>query len=204
MNSEFIQKVLLDCSSKWYITPNTLVLLLDMIHSWTVKNPNRNPNDSRNLKGDLGELYVRECIKRQLADRGLVYSHSTRPMNYQIRYQYPKARCIDIYLRLVDEDMNIHKAMIEVSNWQHLKWGISDYIFEDRILNKFKRYDRYNRCEHILCVQRRNVRYIAQRCRDNKITIIPLREHITPEYIYGIRDKNLVSEEYIKKLESDG
>jgi hypothetical protein len=156
--------------------------------------------DRNNCLGHLGECYVKECIKHQLNKSGLQYSYVTRPMAYRIRYQYPKKFGIDIYLRMVDSDMGIHKAMIEVANWKVMVGGINDYIYNTRIVNKFRVWDKHNKCVHILCIQRRNIKYIADRCREDNIYIIPLREHYTPELIKHIREKDMISKEYIGEL----
>lgn len=186
----FLNKYILNDSKNWIIDKDILRLLL-----WEIDN---NPNmDSNNLKGRLGEIYVAECLKRQLYNYGFKYSYKAKPMTFRMRYQYPQGKAVDIYLRVIDKKGNPHKMLIECCNWgaySNLNW----YMYLTRIEFKFFKWDWRERYHHIVAMNRRNVHLIEDKASQFGTHIIPLREHITPDFVQRIKDNNMASKEWIE------
>lgn len=152
--------------------------------------------DRNNLVGKLGEIYVADNIIHQLQDKGLRWSSKTEPLTYRIRYQYRGCRGrsrggIDEYLVLRDEERRAHRCFIEISNWMRLR-NCNDYIFHKRIQSKFEKYDPDNMMYHVLAMNYRNLPLIVDRCQEHNIHIIPLREHITPEFVHRLIKENAI------------
>jgi len=84
---------------------------------------------------------------------------------------------IDFYLRIKD-DGTIYEFLVEVKNWAHYK-NISDDIFKEEILDRFKKQDSRHNKFWILTMNKRNVLHISDRCKKEGIFIIPIEEHLT-------------------------
>jgi len=177
MNNEgtsFLIDNLISFSSNWIIRPESVKEMKYVIRKY---------KDSNNQKGKLGEIYVKDNLRYQFRELGFKQSYKVTPMSYYMKYQYRhKKKGIDIYLRIVDENSNIYKVMIEVCNWMKMH-SINNYILNNRILDKFKKFDRLNRNYHMIAINQRNVRLIKNRCDNANALILPLREHITSELI---------------------
>jgi len=192
--TEFIQNYLLDGSLDWIVTPE--------IHR-KLKRIEVRYTDRANLLGRLGEQFVADNLHMQFQSRGLHYSYKKEPLSYYMKYQYTPYRSgrryrtgIDVYARLVDEDNNSYRVMLEISNWRGKYHSINNHIFEQRILSKFLKYDALNRNIRCLAMNRRNIRLIEDRCKIHNIHILPIREHITPELLNRIYKENLIKDEY--------
>jgi hypothetical protein len=125
-------------------------------------------------------------------------------MKYQYEPVYDKKRTVtgkrknkgvDIYCRLVDENLNSYSAGIEVYNWKKMH-TINDFIYNQRIRNKFSAYDTQNSWMHVICMNYRNIPLIEERCKRDNIQIIGLRENITPELIDGLIRKGLIQPQF--------
>ena len=145
-------------------------------------------NNPENCKGKLGETYFNACITQQLREKGLGFNLKSIPNSYRGFPQYPKAKGIDLYLRITDNNNKVFRCMIEVSNWGKYH-TINDYIFHNRIKNKFDKWDKLDRNFHIVAINHRNVKLIKDRCDKQGIIIIPLREHITSEFLERIKEE---------------
>lgn len=194
---KFLDKYIVNGSDNWFIDSELLQILEDEIELWKQNNPDKDPDKDRNLKGRLGEIYVRECLKKQLYGHGFKYSYSkTKPMTFRMRYQYPRANAIDIYLRIVDDKCKVYRIFIEVCNWGKYH-NINGYMFLTRIQFKFARWDYKDKYYHIVAINHRNVKLIKNKTSEVNMDIIPLREHITPSFIKRIKDNNMYKQEWI-------
>ena len=71
--------------------------------------------------------------------------------------------------------------MIEICNWKAFQ--VNDYIFEKRISSKYDKYDRLDRCIHIVAINKHCGKKIVDRCKSKGILIMPLRGQITRKYL---------------------
>jgi len=192
----FLNKYIINDSDNWLIDDITLNILEDEINRWKAENPNKEPDNDNNLKGRLGEIYVAECLKRQLYGYGFKYSYKSEPMSFRLRYQYPQDKGIDIYLRIIDDNCKVYRIFIEVCNWGKYH-SINWYVFLTRIQFKFFKWDWKERYYHIIAINHRNVSLIEDKVAQLGTYIIPLREHITPDFIQRIRENKMYCKEWI-------
>ena len=62
---------------------------------------------------------------------------------------------------------------------------------------KFRKYDRYNRCIHLVAMNKRNVKLIQSKCDEDNKLILPLENHITPEFIQRLEEKDMIVDNFI-------
>ena len=175
----FLKEYLIQGSMEWLVDLTLYNKLMKVISRYS------NPE---NCKGMLGETYFNYCITQQLRERGLKFNLKSTPNSYRGFPQYPRAKGIDLYLRIVDKDNKVYRCFIEVSNWAKYH-TINDYIFHNRIANKYDKWDKLDRNIHILAINHRNVKLIKDRCNEKNILIIPMREHITPDFLNRIKEE---------------
>jgi len=155
----------------------------------------RRYKDLNNIKGKLGELYVYDNLTNTLKQMGYKFSYKKLPMTFYTKKQYRiRGKGIDIYVRMVNKDGFTYRLMIEVSNWGKYH-NINNYIYNKRILSKFKRWDKEWNCYHILAINERNVKLLKARCRRDGILILQLPEHITPDFLIRLANRG----EFIEK-----
>ena len=159
-----------------------------MIKAWANKFLNymediNNEADARNDKlGKIGEKFVREGIELSLWESGYNFDPNLNG-NYTFDIlpyfgaNENNVGGIDFYLRIKDGNIVYH-FLIEVKNWAHYK-NISDDIFKDEILDRFKKQDSSHDKFWILTMNKRNVFHILERCNKEGIFIIPIEEHLT-------------------------
>jgi len=184
-------------SLNWNETPLDLLVLIQSTSEWKVtddayikmKKVMNRYRDTNNIKGGLGEVYVYSNITYTLRSMGYTFSYKKSPMTYYMKKQYRvKGKGIDIYLRMVNRNNNVSRIMLEVSNWKKMH-SINNYIYNKRILNKFKKWDKEWNCYHLLAINKRNVKIIKGRCRRDGILILELPEHITPEFLLRLAER---------------
>lgn len=178
-NPTFDILTLIQSTSEWRISNDSYIKMKKVLRRY---------NDSNNIKGKLGEIYVYNNINNTLRLMGYKFSYKKAPMTYYMKKQYRSGKGIDIYVRTVDENNNIHRMMIEVSNWGKYH-NINNYIYNKRILSKFKKWDKDWNCYHILAINKRNVNLLHKRCRRDGILILELPEHITPEFLLRLAQR---------------
>ena len=200
MVNDFVNEYLLTGSNDWIIRQRVYKKYHKVY--WKYK--------SRiNLLGVLGEWYVADNLNWQFRTNGLHQSFKKEPMSYYMKYQYDpvldkkriptgtrKNRGLDIYVRLVDESNTSYNVGIEVYNWRGKYHSINDFIYKTRISNKFTRYDKQNQMIHCICMNKRNIPLIEERCMNDSIYIIPLRECISPELIDILIGKGQIKQEF--------
>jgi hypothetical protein len=178
----FIEKYVLSDSMTWLISNKTLQLL---------KKKTLEIKDLNNLKGKLGEIYVYDCLFNQLIKHGFKHSKIAKHDSFYIRKYYrAKGRSgngIDLYLVIYDKEGRKYRLLIEVSNWGKYH-TINEHIWNDRIQSKFDRYDRLDRCIHIVAINHRNVRLVENKAKRDGTIILSLREHITPDFLSRIEE----------------
>jgi hypothetical protein len=202
MVNEFIRRVLLDDSDRWIIRQR----VYKKWHRVYWKYKSRN-----NALRILGEWYVADNLNWQFRRHGLHQSFKKMPNSYYMKYQYDpvldkkriptgttKNRGLDIYARLVDSDNTVYNVGIEVYNWRGKYHSINDYIYNTRIKDKFTQYDKANRMLHVICMNKRNIPIIRERCKRDNISIIPLMENVTPELIDRLIKRGLIKPEFDK------
>jgi len=154
----------------------------------------RRYRDLNNIKGLIGELYVYDNLTTTLRLMGYTFSYKKSPMTYYMKKQYRvKRKGIDIYLRMVNKDGFTYRLMIEVSNWGKYH-NINNYIYNKRILSKFKRWDKDWNCYHVLAINKRNSKLLKARCRRDGILILELPEHITPDFLMRLAERGEFTE----------
>jgi len=173
----FLDKYLLNGSFEWRINGELYRKLL--------KISRRFKPDSNMQKCKLGETYVPYNITKQLRERGIIQSRWIKPLSYRFIMQYPKHNDIDMYLRLVDENLKIYRCYINIYNWKRMR-DINDFIFQNRILATFQRIDPEHRNIHIITMNHRNIPLMAERCKKHNILILPMNEHITIDFLKRI------------------
>ena len=182
------------------VSPNPIELLVKSSDSWMiykdmVKKMNRIVGWGKNLnnvKGKLGELYVRFNIRYTLQKNGYKERHCTDPKTFTLIPLYRGYKGIDIYLRVTDKDNKTYRAFIEISNWGKYH-DINEYLFNTRILAKFNRFDKNHKYIHILCMNKRNSKLVEDYCKKNDILLIPLREHITPSLLKTLIERKEIT-----------
>lgn len=145
-------------------------------------------NDRNNIVGDMGEEYVKynlNCVLRRKE-----YEWDTKvdqSMTYNIIPQYGRSGRgqggIDYYVRITDEDRESHVAMIEVSNWKNYDY-FSESNYQRKINSKFDKYDEDNSAVHISAITEYNVKMLEKKFKRDNIAVLPIRVHITPEWIH--------------------
>jgi hypothetical protein len=150
--------------------------------------------DRANTLGRIGEINARYHISRTLHKYGYRWSSKLKPMTYQIQHLYRGYRGIDFYVVVMDVNSMTWKLMIEVSNWASYR---IDYFYRTRVKEKFTRYDRYNRCYHLWIVNRRNASRVIEEAKRDKIILLPVVEHITPDFINRRYKANDIEQETI-------
>lgn len=143
---------------------------------------NIQPRDEK--LGEIGEAFVKECMKYYLWERDyrlrLVGNRTFTIRTHFKKKEEDGIRGIDLYLKIRVNGW-VYKCFIEVKNWAH--YPISDNLFNDSILDRFKKHDRKNRRYRILIMNKRNVNDIENNCKAYNIHIIPLKDHVTSQYI---------------------
>lgn len=179
-DDDFVNEKLLD-NRDWGFDFYLLTNMLELMDTYT---------DRNNLLGKMGEAFVFYNINYQLRSKGLEWTYDTKPNTYYMIPQYRSNKNgnggqggIDIYIRMIDNDGLIHRCMVEVSNWMHMVDGIPDEIYNKKIFDKFKEYDRLCRCHRISAITKNNIKELKERFDRDDISILPIRAHITPEYI---------------------
>jgi hypothetical protein len=159
-------------SMNWRITKPLLKRLL--------KKFNNGKKDANTL-GRVGECFVSYHINRTFHKYGYRWRKKLIPMSYQTHHLYRGYAGIDFYVKLMDSYGETYSLMIEVTNWK--PYRRLDYFYETRLLSKFKRLDKQNRCFHLICINRRNAERIKELAKRDGIIIIPLREHYTKDFL---------------------
>jgi len=155
----------------------------------------RNYINKNNKTGKIGEVIVWDNITNLLINKGYEFSCNTsNPNTYRMIYQYrrnarKKRGGIDIYLTITTASGIKHRAMIEVSNWMKMH-DINDYIWNKRIVNKFKDHDKLNRCVHVVMMNYRNIHLLQERAEKENILLIPLPEHYTFDFLGRIKARD--------------
>ena len=173
-------------SLNWRITKPLLKRLL--------KKFNTGKKDSNTL-GRVGECFVSYHINRTFHKYGYRWRKKLIPMTYQTHHLYRGYRGIDFYVKLMDANGEMYSLMIEVTNWKSLH--DIDYFYRTRILSKFQRFDKQNRCYHLVCINRRNAERIIEWAKRDNLIVIPLREHYTRSFIQRRIDSKDIDEEAI-------
>jgi len=199
MINKFISSILFNGSDEWIIRQR----VYRKYHRIYWKYKSRN-----NLLRILGEWYVTDNLNWQFRTNGLHQSFKREPMSYYMKYQYHpvldkkrtptgvrKNRGLDIYVRLVDAENVSYNVGVEVYNWKKLH-NINNLIYTQRIRDKFKGYDKGNNMIHVICMNKRNIPLIAERCKRDDIYIIPVRENITPELIQRLINQCQIKPEF--------
>lgn len=172
----FLDKYLFNGCSKWKILEYTAQELINI---------DETIEDHNNKHGKMGELYVWDCLREHLQDKGFRWNRRKFPFTYVRQQQYRKGfkgnGGIDHYLILRDENAKEYRCMIEISNWKAIQ--INDHIFETRIANKFTKYDRLDRCFHICAINKNCGKKIVDKCEEKGILIMYLRGQITRKYL---------------------
>lgn len=136
--------------------------------------------------GNIGEIFVRYGLKQSFWNRGYKVEEqgiNTFTIERQYRAYEGKKRGMDHHLIFTDKDGTTYKCLIEVKNWMHYKYGISDDMFKKEILKRFTKYDFFRRKCWILAINFRNIKYIEDRCKEHNINIVPIDQHITQQYL---------------------
>ena len=147
-------------------------------------------NSNQPLKqrlGDMGEVFVKYAIKQCLFDQGFrVGKRGSKTFTIYTHYKAKKKkrkkkdkRGVDFYLKFRDDTGKTYRCFIEVKNWKHYTKGIPPYMFNESILNRFVWYDIWVRRFWIVTMNKRNTKYIKDRCKRYTIGIIPITQHIT-------------------------
>jgi hypothetical protein len=142
--------------------------------------------DNRNtILGIIGEKFVGYCICHSLWKLGYILHFQPYPRSYYIipRYRADENGIggVDFLLTIIDDEENRHRLLIEAKNWSH--YDISPHTFNTEILNRFTRVDENRECIWIVTMNNRNVQNINRLCLNYEIHILPIAEHISPEYV---------------------
>ncbi|MCX6665978.1 MAG: hypothetical protein NT038_07995 [Euryarchaeota archaeon] len=144
--------------------------------------------DANNVKGRLGEYIFAYNTNKTLRKYGYIQSFKSIPNSYTLRHYYRGQKGIDYYLRITDSNNNIYKYLIEVANWKKLRYQMN-YFYKTRLVSKFYTWDRLNRYQHVIAINHRNISYIEEQLKNDKVLVIKFKEHYTPELIKKIVER---------------
>lgn len=157
--------------------------------------------------GDVTEYLTRYNLNKYLQnDMSLKRIRSGKePNSYMIRYHWGKKKGshrkgVDVWLRYFDRNCNPIDYLIEIMGWKRLRFGISDYLYNKRIANRFKRYDPNNKRIHVAIITRHNIPLIAERCKRDNIKIVSIPIHPTPSYLKFILTQQERKHDLHKKI----
>ncbi|MFE3845855.1 hypothetical protein ACFL1L_03225 [Thermoplasmatota archaeon] len=146
---------------------------------------NSRHNDRNTILGILGEKFVGYCICHSLWKLGYSLNYQYSPHSYRIVPKYGANEDgvggIDLHLTITNKDEIRYNFLIEIKNWAH--YSITPSMFRTEILDRFLRVDSHGYYSWIITMNRRNIENLRNRCKENNIHILPIDEHITPDYV---------------------
>lgn len=151
-----------------------------------------------NIKGDIGEAFVKDGIKYCLWEKKLnVGKIGNNKFSIKEHYKSDKRGIggIDFYLKFKVNGIR-YSCFIEVKNWKKYTY-ITPKTFNEHILDRFTKHDSKKRHHRIVVMNKRNIRLIQAKCLLNDIHIIPLEEHIT-SMMLNINKLQIIMDYFVK------
>jgi len=139
-------------------------------------------------KGDIGEIFVKYGVKQCFFDKGYkirVGGIGTFAVYKQVNKKGKGRGGIDFCIDYTNLKNQFYPLLLEVKNWKHYQHGISPSDYKVWIYDRFNNLDPQRDRYWILAINTRNVKYIYKHCKNDKINIIRLQEHLTNQYIYS-------------------
>lgn len=151
--------------------------------------------------GKIGEKFVKEGIKYYFWKKGFcVNKTGNETFNIGGPYKPVTGGMGGIDFRLEFRYNNIsYDCYVEVKNWMHLKKGIPPAMFNTQILTRFTKNASQSGSISIVIMNKRNVHFIRQNCKQNNIKIVPLEEHITSIFL-NFSDLNRIMELFLDSI----
>lgn len=148
--------------------------------------------------GKIGEKFVKEGIKYYFWKKGIAVNKTgNETFNIGGPYKPIPGGMGGIDFRLEFRYNNLpYDCYLEVKNWMHLKKGISQTIYDTEILDRFTKNANQPGSLWIVVINKRNVHFIRQRCKQKNIKIVPLEEHITSIFLNPV-DLNRIMELFL-------
>jgi len=141
---------------------------------------NRHYNNQKDKDGDIGERFVKDCIKYYMWEKDFRLGESGNRI-FSIKGQYKVEKSgyggIDFRFRFVHNNRR-YDCYVESKNWKKYK-KIHYSTFTDEILDRFTKNTTQQRCKWIVTMNKSNIPLIEQWCQNCGIYILPIDKKIT-------------------------
>jgi hypothetical protein len=133
--------------------------------------PNSNMKD-----GDIGERFVKDCIKYYMWDKGFKLRKSgNRTFTISGHFRAGQGNVGGIDFRFGFEHNNIrYDCYVEAKNWEAYSYNLSPSTIQTQILDRFYNNANQPGCIWILTINRGLISQLSNRCSRHNIHIVPI------------------------------